>query len=165
MPLRRTVLALAIALAGCHDSTGLDRGLEQPALVGSWNAISLGADSTTYQTNIIFAADQRFIVFWRATLPVSAHATRALADTTTVGTYEVRGDSVFMRTMMVQRWDRVVGYTDSTVSSGGPFGPACARFQVRNDTLVLHVVSFHADAAVESIETFNRVIPIYADRR
>ena len=89
----------------------------------------------------------------------------ALADTSTGGTYEVRGDSVFMHTTTIQRWDRIAGYTDSTVTSGGPFGSAGARFQITNDSLFLHVVSYPADAAVESTRAFSRVIPLYADRR
>lgn len=79
----------------------------------------------------------------------------------------MRGDSVFLRSTVVRTWDRDFngGAVIVTPVTGSPYGEAGARFEIRNDSLVLHYLSYPADAPVETLEALARTYLLNLSQR
>jgi len=79
----------------------------------------------------------------------------------TEGTCTVRNDSLFRRATVTRSWDRNFyggAVIVTPVTEGGVLGDAGgARYEILGETLVLHYLSYPADAAVETSQQFQRV--------
>ena len=158
MRVRPLVVLLAFGFAGCRESTAPERGLAAAPILGLWSTAFANSDGTSSETSLNVSADLTFTRDWRR---YSQGPQRALvAYVTTTGTYSVRGDSLFAHASVAQTWDRDFNggfVTITLVRGGGPYGEAGARFEIRNDSLSLHYLSYPADAPVETVETLSRV--------
>jgi hypothetical protein len=162
----RLLLALAVGLAGCRDSTGLERGLDISPVFGYWSAVSTNRDGSSDFIMLALNTDGSFTRDWRTYTASPARAQTAYV--TTQGSFTVRGDSLFMRATTVRSWDRDFNggvETVTAVADGGPYGSGGARFEVRKDSLVLHYISYPADAPVETSEALARAVFINLDLR
>jgi hypothetical protein len=159
MRLRPLLVLVACALTGCSDSTTAP---EVAPLVGAWQvAPYLSRDGTTYEQSLTLRGDQTYVRDWRIYAASGAGRRGDLfAYITTEGTFTVRGDSIFMRAILSRNWDRdFFGGVErvTPVNSSGVYGQGGARFEIIGETLVLHFLSYPADAPVETTESLVRV--------
>ena len=157
MRLRGLLLMLGLATTGCRDSTAPLSG----DLIGFWTASQRNSDGTVYQSILSLDPAGTFTREWRDYASGPVNGLGALtAYIITDGTFSVRGDSVFMRATTVRNWDRDFNggaVTITPVTTGvGPFGYGGARYEARRDSLILHFISYPADAPVETSEAFAR---------
>jgi hypothetical protein len=159
MRLRSLLVLVACAVSGCTESTTAP---ELAPLVGMWQVTPYrNTDGSTYETSLILRTDQTYVRDWRAYYDGGAGRPGILfAYSTTEGTFTVRGDSIFLRATINRNWDRDFygGEVRVTpVSSTGTYGPGGARFEILGQTLLLHYLSYPADAPVETTESLLRV--------
>lgn len=156
----RAFLLLACGLAACHNPTAV----EPSALVGDWAAApSINSDGSTYRVALSLRADGSFVRDWRFFRPDATGAPRVLVGyVTTEGTFTVREDSLFMRGVTTRSWDRDFNggqVTVTQVGSRGMYGNPGARFELLDRALILHYLTYPADAAVETMESLFRILP------
>ncbi len=145
---------LACTLASCRESTSPDLA----SLVGEWAAASEVSrfDGSSYEVSLSLREDHTYVRNWR----YYDASTSLRAYVTTEGTFSLRADSIFMRPVTDRSWDRDFNggaVTVTPVSSSGVYGQSGARFEVSSETLVLHFLTYPADAPVETSESLARL--------
>src|SRR3954463_9168321 len=154
MRVYRLLILLAFGLGGCRDSTAPAPTLTNTSIFGLWSLRSRNNDGSTYQTMLSYSPDLTFVRSWHSYGAGSAGSLGPVtAYVTTSGTYTVRGDSIFMQATVVRSWDRDFNggaVIVTPVSGVSPYGFGGARVEVRNDSLVLHFLTYPADAPVET---------------
>lgn len=74
-----------------------------------------------------------------------------------MGTYEVIGDSVFMKAMVNTSWDKGFLPNPETIQlSGEAYGN---KFKIKDETLTLYYISYPADAPVSTQASYEKVHP------
>ena len=158
-------LLTLVATTGCRDSTAPH---DWSPVIGFWTSASRNTDGSTYRTELLLGDNLTFVRTWNSLSPTTpGNAGTLLAYVRTEGSYFVRGDSVFLRSTLVRSWDRDFngGAVIVTPVTGSPYGEAGARFEIRNDSLVLHYLSYPADAPVETTEALARTFVLNVSRR
>ena len=152
---RGFVAVLCVAIASCRSSTDA----ESHDLVGTWATPRKSLQPGSYQQPLTFGRDGRYTSEVRDYGLYPGQSSNELsAYTRIVGTYEIRGDSVATHAEEHVWWDRFYG-TDSPehreVYENAPF--SASQFEIGGSTLVLHYISYPADAGVPTTMTFVRL--------
>ena len=159
---RSAPLALCTALLsltlGCFGST-------EPAsgdLAGQWvTAPENLQPNGWYQSHITFGPASAYTFEVRLYGLYPEESRDLLSSYTRLeGAYSVRGDSVFREIRREVSWDRFYG-ADSpehvTDLTGNPYYRSGARYEVRGPVLVLHYLTYPADAPVETTMILQKV--------
>ena len=154
-------LALCTALLsltlGCSDSTAPAAG----DLVGQWATAPEDLHPNGwYQSHITFGAGDSYLFEVRLYGLDPGQSRDLLSSYTRLeGVYAVRGDSVFREIRREVSWDRFYGVNSPehvTDLTGNPFYKSGARYQVQGPVLVLHYLTYPADAPVETTMILQR---------
>jgi hypothetical protein len=161
MTRRSAPLALCAALLsltlGCSDPTELI----SRDLVGPWATAPQDLQPNGwYQSHITFGADGSYLFDGRSYGVYPGQPRDELSGYTRFqGVYSVRGDSVFRELRREITWDRFYGANSPervTNLAGNPYYRSGARFEVRGPVLVLHFLTYPADAPVETTMILQR---------
>lgn len=154
-PLALCTALLSLAL-GCSDST-------EPTssdLVGRWATAPQDLQPNGwYQSHITFGADGSYLFDGRMYGVYSGQRDELSAYTRFEGVYSVRGDSVFRELRRQVTWDRFYGANSPewvTDLTGIPYSHSGARYELRGPVLVLHYLTYPADAPVETTMMLQR---------
>ena len=153
----RLVFLLACGIGACRNPAAP----EATVPIGEWVSAPVinRFDGSIASSSLSVRPDLTYVSSWHT--QDASHALRAYV--TAAGTFTVRGDSMFLRSTVVRSWDRDFyggKVTVTPVSDVGPWGYRGARYEVRGDSLVLHYLSYPADAAVETTESYVRAYVI-----
>jgi hypothetical protein len=152
---RSAPLALCTALLsltlGCSDST-------EPAsgdLVGQWATAPQDLQPNGwYVSNFTFGADGAYLSDSRSYGVYPGQPRDELSGYTRFeGVYSVRGDSVFRELRRQVTWDRFYGASSPewvVDLTGVPYYKSGARYELRGPVLILHYLTYPADAPVET---------------
>ncbi|CAN5923180.1 hypothetical protein BH11GEM2_BH11GEM2_35560 [soil metagenome] len=163
MRLSRSFVVLAVMLGSCRDATAPDLGL----LVGQWadTPYVTRYDGKTSQQFLTIRADHSYLTDFRTYAVGGANGPGELvAYSRAEGGFVVRNDSLFMRANFIRTWDRdfnggkeSVSQVDYILPRPGQPDDSGAHFEVTEEALTLHYLSYPADAAVETAASYVRV--------
>ena len=83
-----------------------------------------------------------------------------MSYTTAEGTFVVRGDSLFKTPTVIRNWDRNFyggAVIVTPVTWGGPYVNGGERYELTVGTLILHYLTYPADAPVETMTSYSRL--------
>lgn len=121
----------------------------------------MNRDGSTYQVVLTLSADHSFVRDWRMYQATSVSSMGVLvAYSTSEGKYAIRNDSIFMGTVVNRDWARDFygGKVIVTpVTTTGQYADHGARYEVSSETLVLHFLTYPADAPIETMASYSRI--------
>ncbi len=162
MRLGRLCVVLSFTLASCRESISPDLG----SLVGQWaDTPYVDKGGISYQQFLTIRADRSYTRDFRIHAAASASEPGELIGYSIAdGHFFVRSDSLFMQPDFLRTWDRYFNSGKESVSQADYILPqpgqpdrSGSRFDVSEETLRLHYLSYPADAPVETEATYFRV--------
>ena len=158
MRLGPVLLLLAFGILSCSEPIAPDVA----ALVGEWaEAPYVNRDGSTYQQLLSLRPDHSYVAAFRTYQATSAGNMGLLMSyTLSEGTFIVRDDSLFRTPTVIRNWDRNFNSGEvivTPVTPSGPNGSGGERYELSAGSLILHYLTYPADAAVETMTLYSRV--------
>jgi hypothetical protein len=155
-PTRRSLILLLVLTSGCLSGTAPDAQL----LHGEWITDVVGlSPSGSMQYHLALRPDGHFSLEIRSYGVYAGQAPAVLsAFSRHEGQFDVDGARLRFRPEKFIGWDSFQGVAEPTVQSPSPYSRLFddATFRVRRDRLVLHYLTYPADAPVPTQMRFRR---------
>ncbi|MBD1260778.1 hypothetical protein HZY62_09290 [Maribacter polysiphoniae] len=159
------VLTLFFLLGSCEKENAVSVNGLGSAIIGAWSRTDVVPSGVTYtdlryfdiKTTYTFDSDKAYsyrVDFYGFE---DENPEAIIGSSENVGTYEVRGDSLFIKAVAHTSWEKGFKPDPETTRLGGKaYG---YKFGIVDDELTLYYISYPADAPVPTQMTFERVVP------
>lgn len=162
-------LCCMLVFNSCEKGEGSEQGDDislsnaKSALQGSWQQIEkirsglLEADFRYFDTEHIHKFD--FDATYTSLVNIYGfdddNPDEIIGQSETLGTYEFRGDSVFIKGKSQTSWDKNFNPKPTTILlTGEAYG---SRFKITDDTLTMFYISFPSDGPVQTQMSYKRM--------
>ncbi|MBD0778874.1 hypothetical protein HPE56_13820 [Maribacter sp. ANRC-HE7] len=167
MRIKRFSIAFTLffLLGSCEKENAVAVDLLESAIIGAWSRTDVVPSGVTntdlryfdVKTTYTFDSDKTYsyrVDFYGFE---DENPEAIIGSSENVGSYKVRGDSLFIKAVANTSWEEGFKPDPETTRLGGEaYGN---KFRIADDELTLYYISYPADAPVPTQMTFEKVVP------